>query len=370
MAGIRFRFFVRGEDIRPKAVRGSREGAVIVTAASLVQGDTVLAYPYIDETNALPAVLVSSVIQTPDESEQGYRVRWLRCLGHHGVETIQELLFTYLRFSKDALPPVPVEVANSSLVAFDFVRQTYFVPRRRTDVPAASSDLPAGEGPASHTSVERRRPQFSSSTSYSGGAQTREPTGVIGYRRLSEKVTSSPKAPDAVAHSAPAQPSTTDPVHLGSKQSLPPEPEEPTRPPIRTLSEYQANREHSEDTPAGSGHLLNKERARMPVKLPVTFEVGRKKGDGTITSLGLHKVFLATEYDFGEEPGRVEVTLPISGQRTPVSIKLICAIEAVETGEELGYPGVDMTIVGVDQRQRPGIFERYIKTLYYEMTRR
>lgn len=370
MAGIRFRFFVRGEDIRPKAVRGSREGAVIETASSLVQGDTVLAYPFIDESKALPAVLVSSVIQTPDESEQGYRVRWLRCLGHHGVEPIQELLFTYLRFSKDALPPVPVEVANSSLVAFDFVRQMYFVPRRRTNVPAAASDSSDSEGPVSHTSVERRRPQFSSSTSYSGGAQTREPTGVIGYRRLSDKITSNPRAPESVVHTEPAAPSITDPVHLGSKESQTPQPEEPTRQSLRTLSEYQASRETSEETPAGSRHLLNKERARMPVKSPVTFEVGGKKGDGTITSLGLHKVFLATEYDFGEEPGRVEVTLPIPGQRVPVSIKLICAIEAVETGEELGYPGVDMTVVGVDQRQKPGIFERYIKTLYYEMTRR
>lgn len=367
--GIRFRFFVRGDDIRPRAVRGSREGAVIVTNTELKQADTVLAYPYVDETTALPAVLVASVIQVPERPEEGYRVRWLRCLGHHGVEPIQELLKTYLRFPVDSLPSVTLEVANSSLVAFDFVRQVYFVPRRRSDSQATVEGASTEDGPTSHTSVERRRPEFTSSTSYSSGTRPKEPTGVVGIRRAAGQVTLLPQPPVAGQSKQPS--STTAPVHLGSKETLStPQPEEAPGPQFRTLAEYQESKRRPDDTPSESGRMLSRERARIPVKLPVTFLVGRKKVDATITSLGLNQAFMATEHAFTADEARVEVTLPIPGQRTPVSVTLVCSVVSSESGEQLGYPGVDMTIVGVDQRQKPGIFERYIKALYYEMTRR
>jgi len=383
--GYRFRCFVEGTDIKARVLRVSSDGAIFTTQADLKKGSLVLAYPYSDESGAVAVVLIGSVVALLGITGPAYSMQWLRCVGQHGLGPVMEILCQGLKLDREVLTVSASKVMFSPVVGYEFPSSRFYIPQAKK---RAKRETPSPAPSASETSG----PSLGSgqiSTSYSTGPGRKEATGVIGAAdevraatdrpqpsrtpsstateavRVTEAVRTPTPAPSAqpapqpAAPTPPAQPAAPTPPAQSAAPSPPaaqPRPQTASSPQLPGMGEV-------------TQRLLGQERARIPVNLSVEYAVNGKKSPGTIKALGSSTLFLATDPSLEPDEGEMGVILPIPNQREATFVNLECRVESVEKGDILGYPGVDLVIVRTHQGNRPGIFERYIKTLYYKMTR-
>lgn len=351
--GYRFRCFVEGTDIKARFLRVSSDGAIIVTQADLKKGSLVLSYPYSDESGAVAVVLIGSVVEFLGLTGPAYSMQWLRCVGQHGLGPLMEVLCQSLKLDREVLIVSASNVMFSPVVGYEFSSNRFYIPQAKKRAKRSAPSLGSGE----------------ISTSYSTGPGRKEARGVIGTADAVRAATDRPQrgVPPSASTEAvrvPAEP----------KAPTPPPAVEPARPAVSPPA-APSPRPQAISSPKLPGmgevatRLLWQERARMPVSLTVEYAVNGKKSPGTVKALGSTTMFLATDPSLEPEEGVMEVILPIPNQREPTFVRLECSVESVENGDILGYPGVDLAILRSHQGNRPGIFERYIKTLYYKMTR-
>lgn len=355
-SGYRFRCFVEGADIKARFLRVSSDGAILTTQADLKKGDLVLAYPYSDESGAVAVVLIGSVVALLGITGPAYSMQWLRCVGQHGLGPLMEILCQGLKLDREVLTVSASKVMFSPVVGYEFPSNRFYVPQAKKRI---KESVPA-----------RGTGEFS--TSYSTGPGQKETTGVFGTAQAVRAATSQPSSSPSSTTSEAVR--VTEPTVTAAPAAAPPR--EPTPPPASTpppaTTPPHAPADRTPQLP-GMGEvtkrLLGQERARIPVNLAVEYAMNGKKSPGTVKALGSSTLFLATDPSLEPGEGEVGVILPIPNQREATFVTLECRIESVEKGDILGYPGVDLSIVRTHQGNRPGIFERYIKTLYYKMTR-
>jgi len=374
---------VNGEDLRARILRFFSDGAIITTEVSLKPGDVVLAYPYLGGQQAMPMVLVGSIVSLLGITGPAYSMQWVRAITQQGFDKLFDLLTGYLGLAPETLPDVPGSFLGSPNVGFDFVTKRFFIPRRRKSTRETTEPRPANS-----TGTD-------SETSYSSGPgrpvepsrpipRPEEPTSVLpsrpgsGHSGPAWSSGSSPQPPPSTSYSmASTTAELTDVV--GRRASTLPPPEaakEPTpRPTSRVGSAASGETtrvvgkpRHSTEGPTAS-RLLLREKSRMPANQAVLYSLNDKQDEGTVRALGTSSLFLATGSKVLPAHGMAVIELPIPHQREPTMVRLTCRVELLEDGETLGYEGVDLTIVGIDEGKRPGIFVRYVKSLYYHMTR-
>jgi len=337
-SGYRFRCFVEGADIKARFLRVSSDGAILTTQADLKKGDLVLAYPYSDEAGAVAVVLIGSVVAHLGITGPAYSMQWLRCVGQHGLGPLMEILCQALKLDREVLTVSASKVMFSPVVGYEFPSNRFYIPQAKRRVKESAPARGTGQ----------------LTTSYSTGPGQKETTGVFGTPQEVRAAMSRPSPRPSSTTSEAVR--VTEPTVTPPPAAAPPHAQTESSPQLPGMGEV-------------TRRLLGQERARIPVNLAVEYAMNGKKSPGTVKALGSSTLFLATDPSLESGEGEVGVLLPIPNQREPTSVTLVCRIESVEKGDILGYPGVDLTIVRTHQGNRPGIFERYIKTLYYKMTR-
>jgi hypothetical protein len=270
-------------------------------------------------------------------------------------------------------------------VGYDFVTRSFFLPagKERPGGPRAGEPT---EPTATTTERTGRQPtpmptplrtggpsgtREPSDTSYSLLPGTKEDTGVIRARGGTDPSLRAVTAgqPSSLPGSASEQP-RPDAGTEAVRVTPPPRPigtpaaGEPARIPTPTPVPFKAI---ETEQPLAS-RLLVREKSRLAVKLPVTYKLNRKMDQGVIRALGTSTLLLATGLEVGPASGTCEVLISIPNQREPVTVRLICNVDAFDEGKTFGYPAVDLNIIKTDQGGRPGIFERYVRALFYKMT--
>jgi len=113
--------------------------------------------------------------------------------------------------------------------------------------------------------------------------------------------------------------------------------------------------------------ILGRQRGRVPVQIPVQFLVDDRKYDGVVTALGITTMFLNTDERIRPGSGRVVLPFPIPVESQPLMVRMHCAIMRIEDATQTRSDGVDLSIQHIEERKSPGLFQRYVKYLFYRM---
>ena len=408
---LQFRCFVQGEDLRARILRFYTDGAIISTQRPLSPGDVVLVYPFVGQSEALPMVLLASIVSLLGITGPAYSMQWLKCITQKGYDSLFDMLTGYMGLDPSTLAPADQQTISSPNVGFDFLGRKFYVPRRKKDpreraspmasafktgtaeVRKSTGSLRPPSSPPSNTGTT----QEPSSTSYSVTTEITEITGRIPQRHEEPTRITGQVYPETGVRAGGAEPSDTAYSVSGGREKSevivsagrsatgripivaptngPPQVGSPTAqassralPGAMETTKVVGEKRVSTEGPTVS-RLLIRDKSRVPVELQVRYKLNGKKDDGLIRALGTKSLFLATGLDVGPAEGVVHISLPVPNQREPTVLQLVCRVDRVEDGAQLGYQGMDLTITHLDEGKRPGLFVRYIKTLYYKMTR-
>ncbi len=123
----------------------------------------------------------------------------------------------------------------------------------------------------------------------------------------------------------------------------------------------------------GTGPLteaLAYEQAQITVAIKVRVKSVGKKLNGVLLRVGMSNCFVACPGIAAGEIApneRVDVRLKIDLRSRVYSITLCCRLLIFGLDPLSEREGMILTIRAVDQPKSPGLFERYIKYLYYQM---
>lgn len=113
--------------------------------------------------------------------------------------------------------------------------------------------------------------------------------------------------------------------------------------------------------------ILSRQRGRLPVSVAVQLLVSDIKYEGRITALGITSVYISMPQPAEVRSGQVTVFFPVPVEQPPIMLRLQCDILRVERPTRVDIGGLDLAIRMVEQRLHPGLFERYVKFLFYRL---
>ena len=113
--------------------------------------------------------------------------------------------------------------------------------------------------------------------------------------------------------------------------------------------------------------ILGRQRGRVPVNIPIQFLVDDRMYDGVVTALGITTMFVSTGEPVRPGSGRVVLPFPIPVESQPLMVRTHCVIMRIEDATEMRSGGVDLSIQHIEERKSPGLFQRYVKYLFYRM---
>ena len=111
---------------------------------------------------------------------------------------------------------------------------------------------------------------------------------------------------------------------------------------------------------------IAKRKEEFPTNIPVIIELNGSAYEARIRMLSIDSLFIISFDEELFEAENLDIKLPVSLHQKTFTIFLNCEVLRVGQHVEAGGPGIHMGIKNVDQPGRPGIFERYVKFLYYQ----
>jgi len=305
---VNFFCYVDGIRFDSASLDISAGGAFLLTRDKLRIGQAVMVMPKKEKGRGLPIVLIGRVVRTQIGGENsGLGVQWLRCVSKNGLHNLFGFMEDYLETSPSVLPLPSREVVDAPVAAYDFVKNVLYVP-----------NIPLVRVPR--------------------GSKLPDESGV-------------PRSSDAT----PASPPTTilqDPALVSEETST-----TMLTPPAYAKSDETGSMTQS----------LGTEGGRTPINVPVQFFVGDAILEGVVVSIGLSSLLLKTRFEVGESDARCVVAFPVPLRPEPTTVYLVCKVNGIEPSEEQAYRRLHLSISAVEQEQKPGLFERYVKFLYFRM---
>ena len=342
-SNIQFHCYVDGHRFDSSALDVSAAGALLRTSDEVRDNAIVMIVPKDEARRDFPVMLIGTVVRAQQkQGERALALRWIRCITRRGIEAIYSFVAAYPEFSQLTLPPPPRNVQRSSVVGYDFQENRFYVPK--------ITKL-AGQG-----------------ATLEGPSAAPEPTATP------------PAAPPPVARHTgssevpPKKDKTTQPTGTGEaalRTPVPPRPAEaqPRAKARASLSDFFAIAPgHAESKESGViTQTLRIQEELVPCKLPVSFTSNELEFTGTLRLLSLTSLFIETPADLCAMGTMIEVTIPVPVRREHLPVTVVGSVDMIGLHPELPHKGVSVRIVAVKKTSRPGVFERYVKYLYYRM---
>jgi hypothetical protein len=364
---IPFFCYVDGQRFDTDALDLSPGGAFLRTDESVRIGAPVLLLPKVAKTKKAIVLAVGHVVRQRRSGETGLGIRWAKVISRGGVSVILKLADLVPDMFPKELPAPTREFVEAPVVGYSFKGNDYFLanapeagsgskepalpeanrPRRESRVPAAQpKEKPAlhmAPPPSASPRVETHH-DLRSPTSYWG--LEGETTNVLPGQRSRGPI-ASPAAKREVVAAPTARPKSAAASTLAEPDKF-----------SRTV---------------GMGPLtevLTYEQAQMVVSIRVQLKSGDKRLDGVLLRVGMNSCFVASpEAATGDiAPNqRVDVQLKIDLQTRVYTVTLCCRLQFRGLDPMTEREGMVLTIKAVEQPSSPGLFERYVKYLYYQL---
>jgi hypothetical protein len=327
-SAIEFICYIGGERFDSVSVDISAAGVFLRSSSEVpfTPGAIVMIVPRDAAVAAFPITLIGRIVRAEDEGEtRGYGVKWLRCLTRMGIRAIYEFIASYPEFSQLTLPFPDSNTMNSSVVGYDFAANRFYVP-----------SLPSLTAPTLDN---------------------------ISSPAAQKRGTASPDLPQDTL--------TLQRSQQGARHRM-----EPPRPSPRPSGQTPGGREKTTlgtgvNPPAKPGAItqaLRVQHEQVPVSIPVQLETSDHVFPCTVRMLSLNTLFLTTEADPTRFGVRARIPLPIPLHQEPTIVYVHCRVESLAPHPQVADgEGAHLTVISVDQEKRPGLFERFVKYLYYRM---
>lgn len=365
---IPFYCYVDGQRFDSEAIDLSWGGAFLRTDDHVRLSAPVLLLPKSAKSKKPLVLVVGHVVRQQREPPRGLGVRWAKIVSRGGVAVILKLASFVPAMFPEELPAPTRDFAELDVVGYSFKTSTYFVPdlagsshgkshqvrpedaravvADATRSVAAKAPLHMAPPPARSHRVETHH-ELKSPTSYWG---------------LDGEVTKVAPAAPGRGHAAAAAP--------------PPEvTPEPTARPDEAAAQTIATSDRLSRT-TGIGPLtetLAYDNAQIPVAIKVELRFARKKLDAVLLRIGMSDCFVTCPSDVAREMApdeRVDVKLTIDLHSRTHEVTLCCRLMVAGLDPRTDREGLALTIKGVEQPGSPGLYERYVKYLYYQLINR
>jgi len=355
---IDFYCYVDGQRFDSESLDVSAGGAFLRTGDDIRTQAAVVMVPRGVTPEESPVLLVGKVVRKQKHPPAGVGIKWSKAVARHGIHCILNLPQSIPELFERELPSPPVEIAASRLVAYDFRNHSYFIPMQsRVAGAEATKSKPTG-GTAAATSSQAERQRL-------GTAKTMEMSVADLRRRHGGQTKPAPSAappspaagkkgpaPEASAV-MPQRPVSAAPASAAASKAV-------VKPPS-----YKKSAE-----PGPLTNQLTSSTAQIPIDIPVKLVLDKATLEGTALTLGMTNIFVACNLDLVRNLGSgdtVQVVFPIKVQPATVTLTLDCRLFMMSRDLNTDAPGLALQIVGHAGAPTPGLFERYVKYLYYRM---
>ena len=325
---IRFQCYIDGHRFDTASLDISTGGAFLETDDDIRLGAVVMIVPVREMKKKVPVVLVGSVARHQESPAKGLGIKWLKCVTRNGIQQVFDFLAFYLDLFPSHLPLPAPGVAESEVVAFDFRSNLFYIP----NIPAA--DAPSG-------------------------------------RRGSKGPPPAPTATAAAGSSAASAPPVAKPANVTTSVRLTPQvADAAVGPASEDLSEKLVSPPNykRDDAPGAVTTQLSGAMGRIPVQIPVQVFIHDHIFDGTIHYLGTTAVMVR----FDPPPSGLDSATPLIALPIPVKSKrlvvyLNCSVRSVQSYRTASAVDVEFVIQKVEREAQPGLFERYVRFLFFKL---
>ncbi len=347
---LSFNCYIDGQRFDSASVNISSGGAFLKTADLIPPDSVVVVVPQQKFLKEFPVMLVGKVLRR-DEKSKGLGITWLRCVTRSGLRRLWQFMETFPELW-ETIPPLPSrEIAGQACIGYDFGSRQFFLPKGDGATGGENNGRSGRRKPA------RPRPDAAPVAT----APIAAPVAAMA------QVTPLPQSETATVYAR----TTSHAPEVIRPRSAPAAVRVPTPPTAIPGPEASARVEHPSpysrtNTSGAITQVIQKQEEEFPANIPVICQVGNDKYEGRARMLSLNSIFILS---FDQElfaVEKMEVHLPVTLHDRTYPVTLSCLV--VRTGQhvEAGGPGIHLRIRAVFQPQRPGIFERYIKFLYYQ----
>lgn len=308
---VDFYCYVEGVRFDSATLNMSEGGAFLATGDKVEVGRNVMVVPKSEQSGELPVVLAGEVMRRQRFPQPGLGIAWRRCVSKSGLHHILSFLREYLGIVPSQLPAPPKSVLEAKVAAYDFRKRRFYIPSIPMVAPYSPAQAP--EAPV----LNRGEPQ--------------------------------PVSKDGSTHRKPASPvADTGPLRpMESESMLKPQP-------------------LTRDGDDGAlTTMLGMHGGRIAVQVPVQFYFGEVILEGTVVAVGLTTLLLTTRHDLKDMEGRCVVAFPVPLKPEPSAAYLVCTVLGFAQTEPPGTVAIHLSITAIEQEAQPGLFERYVKFLYF-----
>jgi hypothetical protein len=375
---IAFFCYVDGQRFDSSSLDVSKGGAFLHTEDRVRKNAPVILLPHEVARKKPKVMIIGRAVRHQMIPIAGVGIRWDKIVSRNGLHEIAELTRVHPEFFPEILPDPGIEYASASLVGYSFKDDNYFIPRLPASAGAAQPGKTRRGRPGGFQHKPLHRPAEVEKTQALARKLDEEDTWEEPHKKgptsslkdvtteYNRKLTEARESPWRSDQSHEAPPGMT-----GSRPA----------PEVRVVTDKRPSSAASKSIkkppsykrsplPGPITNLLSYENAQIPVDVPVTITMENRKFPGHIRVLGMNNLFVACDSRNLEtipDDTRVRIGVPIDLHRKSFVVTLVTSLMLVGRDTRTGDDGMALTIVAVEQTSNPGLFERYVKFLYYRM---
>jgi hypothetical protein len=372
---VEFFCYVDGQRFDSASVNVSAGGAFLATEDPVRDSAALVVIPKAGPDAHYPVALVGTIRRREiEKGKKGLGIQWLRIISRAGVTALVQFASANPELVGVRFPAPTGEAASSNLIGYSFETRRYFRPDVGDGGPEGAGDPPGkrASGGARGAAVPRAMAPAAAVSEPSkeapeqkaekrpivlpGGTTGQFSTDMLQERLAKDKVFVPKPQPPGAAATPPvgeARPESAAPHKLGEEASQ------------AILSPLDLHKS-GESGPVTT--FLRREMIPVKVNLSVTYSVAGLRVEGRILQISLNNLFIACKDEEvlkAAANNRVEVRLSIPLHRELVPVKLSCSLVVVGTMPETDVKGMSLRVIAVTQCPSPGLYERYVKYLYY-----
>ena len=382
---LRFHCYIDGNRFDSATVNISQGGAFLRTPDPIPTGAVVVAVPHQQFLKDYPVMLVGKVLRRQNASDKGLGVEWLRCVTRSGFRPLWHFIESFPELWEDIPSMPPSDYLNQPCVGYDFKLARFFLPKGRTVL----------KGNGAEAAPERQAPVAKSPSASAGQPQDQaeDPSNLTASDQLGRA--EAPPVPVSEARVDPSfagkhrtsgsyemttvysssqvhppeviMPMGTTEFNARLKESTVKEPTPIPMPGPETSERLENPPQYRRTQSSGAiTQLIKKHKEELPTNIPVSIALDGRNYEARIRMISLNTIFVISFDDELFDADKLEIKLPVSLHQRTFTIELSCVVLRVGQHVEAGGPGIHMQINSVRQPGRPGIFERYVKFLYYQ----
>ena len=361
---IPFYCYIDGHRFDTDSMDVSAGGAFMASDDDVRLGAVVMIVPKREMKKRLPVVLVGVVRRHQQQPVTGLGIQWRKCVTRNGIQQIFDFLALYLELFPAKLPLPKPEVGASRVVAYDFLRKEFSIP----DLPPPGEPTGMVKKVSPAKVLKGAKPKPSGPSDASSGPSAASPSPPKKVEPAGPVTAAVRLQVDTPAPAAEPPKEKTDETgvtaHVESILDAPPTRSEAALgEQIMSPPEYDRSEEDGLVTT-----VLKDQRGRIPVKIPVQFFLHDKILDGVVRFLGTSSLYMYATAPADLKDHKFLLAFPIPLQEEKETAFLICSVRSVKPVEGGGSGhAIDIKVEAVQQEPKEGVFERYVKFLYFKM---